>query len=143
MNQNLQDKLNATDAWQTRIQVNDAEYATPEWKESAMRTVDATREVLYGLLREFGHAYLPTIEQAASGDSPLLTPVEVAAVRWQFQHAIGASESEKGKWTMLTEADLYGLEQLEGTFPVEVEAIRRWRNERGFSTRIDALLDRI
>ena len=66
----------------------------------------------------------------------VLTPVEREAVRWQRRSDLALG----GFWTAMYEAlnvaDEDNLRHLAQAYPVHVEAIRRWRSEAEFATRL-------
>jgi hypothetical protein len=68
-----------------------------------------------------------------------ISPVEREAIIWQHRNNLALSEYEGKLWDALSVADDNGLNLLARAYPVKVEAIRRWRAERGFATRLRAL----
>lgn len=128
----LNDRRAELDAWQERVKDN----------ERHTDAVLRAHAVLDRLIEEFGgDAVLPTMHDAAFGQSALLTAQEVAICQWQFRRHLVLGGTEDRMWDLLEEADTSELAKLEKAYPVEVAAIRAYRTT-DLWTRVDLLLNR-
>lgn len=68
-----------------------------------------------------------------------LSEVERLAILWQHRNNVSLGGYRQALWEAIGLADEYALERLSLAYPDEVEAVRRWRNDREFVARIRAL----
>lgn len=136
----VKDKREALTAWRERVRTSDADYATPEWKESAFATIAVEEEALAFASDD---TVLPTFRDVAhnSGAAELFfSAPEREAIVWQYQKSLALGGFRKALLAAVEVADEENLDRLALGFPDLVEGIRRWRGEAGFAGRIRALL---
>lgn len=117
------DALNGLDAWQARVEAEDAPYATDEWKARARRTIDAQRDRLLEMdpddkLMLLGEA----LESAELDESAKWV------IRWQHRDKLPLSEFEVALLQVATVADDANLNLLSLGYPELVAGIREWRH---------------
>ena len=120
--------------WRANVESSTASYATGEWKAKALRTVERRERRLASFPDEMA---LLTYSEAMR--SPLILPVEKAAIRWQYRSSWQQGSFWTALWEAISWADEEHLTKLALGYPTEVEAVRRWRDEPGFSDMVEGL----
>ena len=130
----VEDRRRDLKRWRMNIEGSTASHATDEWKSRALRGIDR-REAR---LRSFPND-MRLLNQVEAMRSPLILPVEKAAIRWQFRDSWQQGSFWTALWEAISQADEEHLEKLRRGFPDEVEAVRRWRGEPGFADTVRGL----
>lgn len=120
----------------TERTVADKLQALEEWKQRSPKPESVQAKI--DTLAEFP-ADMALLELHEAVNWSTLTPVEQAAIRWQRRQDLGNGGFWVALWEALTVADEVNLTLLASAYPVEVEAIRRWREDRAFVNRLRGL----